>query len=197
MKRVERSELLDLGAYEQVRDRFRARVQSVKEPRRIALGPNMTVLFENHDSVLFQVQEMLRTERITSEKAIQHELDTYNELIPGDAELSATVFIEYPDRDERDRMLVALAGVEDDFYLLAGGERSAVVPDSRGTDTTRTMAVQYVKFPLSPAAVAAIRGRAAPVLLGVSHPAYTAEVELGPRALASLGDDLESSQPSD
>ena len=190
MKRVERSELLDLGAYEQIRDRFRARLQSVKEPRRIALGPNMTVLFENHDSVLFQVQEMLRTERITSEKAIQHELDTYNELIPGDAELSATVFIEYPERDERERMLVALAGVEDAFFLVAGGDQSAVVPDRRGTDPTRTMAVQYVKFPLSPAAMAAFRSRSGPVLLGVTHPAYTAEVELGPRTIASLGDDL-------
>jgi len=190
VKRVERSELLDLGAYEQIRDRFRARVQAVKEPRRVALGPNMTVLFENHDSVLFQVQEMLRTERITSEKAVQHELDTYNELIPGDAELSATIFTEYPERDERERMLVALAGVEDAFFLVAGGERSAVVPDRRGTDPTRTMAVQYVKFPLSPAAVAAFRSRSGPVLLGVTHPAYTAEVELGPRTLASLGDDL-------
>lgn len=190
MKRVERSELLDLGAYEQIRDHFRARLQGVKEARRLALGPNMTVLFENHDSVLFQVQEMLRTERITSEKAIEHELETYNELIPGDAELSATVFIEYPERDERERMLVALAGVEDRFYLVAGGERSAVVPDRRGTDPTRTMAVQYVKFSLSPAAVAAVRARSGPVLLGVSHPAYTAEIELGPRTLASLGDDL-------
>jgi hypothetical protein len=133
---------------------------------------------------------MLRTERITSEKAIQHELDTYNELIPGGAELSATVFIEYPERDERDRMLVALAGVEDAFYLVAGGEQSAVVPDRRGTDPTRTMAVQYVRFPLPPAALAAVRARSGPVLLGVAHPAYTAEVELGPRTLASLGEDL-------
>jgi hypothetical protein len=190
VKKVERSELLDLGAYEQIRDHFRARVQSVKEPRRLALGPNMTVLFENHDSVLFQIQEMLRTERITSEKAIQHELDTYNELIPGEAELSATVFIEYPAREERERMLVALAGVEDDFYLVAGGERSSVVPDLRGTDPTRTMAVQYVKFPLSATALAAVRARSGPVLLGVAHPAYTAEVELGPKTLASLGDDF-------
>jgi hypothetical protein len=190
VKPVDRSELLDLGAYEAVREHFRARVVAVKEPRRIALGPNMTVLFENHDSVLFQIQEMLRTERITSEKAIAHELETYNELIPGDAELSATVFIEYPERDERERMLVALAGVEDDFYLVAGGERCAVVPDRRGTDPSRTMAVQYVKFSLTPAAIVALRAARAPVLLGVSHAAYTAEVELGSRTLASLSEDV-------
>jgi hypothetical protein len=190
VKRVERSELLDLGAYEQIREHFRARVHAVKGPRRVALGPNMTVLFENHDSVLFQVQEMLRTERITSEKAIEHELDTYNELIPGDGELSATVFIEYPEREERERMLVALAGVEDDFYLVAGGERAAVVPDRRGTDPSRTMAVQYVKFPLGSTALSAIRRAAGPVVLGVAHPAYTAEVELAPETLASLSEDV-------
>jgi hypothetical protein len=187
---VLRSELLDLGAYEQIRDQFRARILRDKEPRRVALGPNMTVLFENHDSVLFQIQEMLRTERITSEKAILHELETYNELVPGDAELSATVFIEYPDRDERERMLVALAGVESAFYVVAGGERAAVVPDERGTDPSRTMAVQYVKFPLAPSALEAVRAARGPVLLGVKHAAYTAEVELERRTLASLTEDV-------
>jgi len=191
VKPVSRSELLDLGAYEGIREHFRARVLAAKGPRRVALGPNMTVLFENHDSVLFQVQEMLRTERITSEKAIEHELDTYNELIPGNAELSATIFIEYPEREERERMLVALAGVEDDFYLVAGGERCAVVPDTRGTDPSRTMAVQYVKFTLGQAAIEAIRAARGPVALGVAHPAYSAEVELGRETLASLSEDVE------
>jgi hypothetical protein len=191
VKPVARSELLDLGAYEQVREHFRARILKSKQPRRVALGPNMTVLFENHDSVLFQVQEMLRTERITNEKAISFELETYNELIPGDAEVSATVFVEYPEREERERMLVALTGVEDDFYLVAGGERSNVVPDRRGTDPSRTMAVQYVKFPLGEAALAALREARGPVLLGVKHPAYTAEVELRTETLASLRDDFD------
>ena len=89
MKAVDRSELLELGAYEQIREPFRARILALKRPRYVALGPNMTALFENHDTALFQIQEMLRTERITAEKAIQHELETYNELVPGDAELSA------------------------------------------------------------------------------------------------------------
>jgi hypothetical protein len=190
MKPIERSELLDLGAYEQVRERFRARVISVKRPRYVALGPAMTVLFENRDTVLFQVQEMLRTERITQEKAILHELETYNELIPKDRELSATIFIEYPERDERERMLTALAGVETAFYVMAGDERCAVLPDRRGTEPDRTMAVQYVKFPLSAAAVAALRSGAAALKLGVDHAAYRAEVTLGAEALASLRDDF-------
>ena len=190
MKPIDRSELLELGAYEQIRERFRARVIAVKRPRYVALGPAMTVLFENRDTVLFQVQEMLRTERITQVKAIEHELQTYNELIPGDRELSATIFIEYPDKDERDRMLVALAGVEDDFYFVAGSERFAVTPDRRGSEPDRTMAVQYVKFALSDAAVTALRSGTGTLKLGVHHPAYDAEVALSTETIASLRDDF-------
>jgi len=191
VKPVARTDLLDLGAYEEVRERFRARIIALKKARYVALGPAMTVLFENRDTALFQVQEMLRTERITNEKAIQHELQTYNELVPGDHELSATIFIEYPDKDERDRMLSALAGVEDDFYLQVGDERLAVSPDERGTEPDRTMAVQYVKFPLTPAAEAALKGGRAPVRLGVAHSSYRAEVVLPPETVASLRDDFE------
>ncbi len=191
MKPIQRSELLELGAYEEVRERFRARVITVKRPRYVSLGRAMTVLFENRDTVLFQVQEMLRTERITSEKAIAHELATYNELVPADHELSATVFIEFPEREERERMLAELVGVEDDFYLLAGEERLAVIPDRRGTEPTLTMAVQYVKFPLSSAAEAALREGSSALRLGVDHPAYRAEVTLSSETVASLRDDLD------
>lgn len=190
MKPVERSELLDLGAYEQVRQHFMARVIGQKRARYVPLGANMTVLFENHDSVLLQIQEMLRTERITSEKAIAHELETYNELVPGDSELSATIFIEYPDREERERMLVALAGVDDKFFVEVAGERFAVVPDRRGTDTSRTMAVHYVKFPLSAAAVERLRSGAGPVVIGVEHPSYQATTELAEPTVRSLRDDF-------
>lgn len=191
MRPVTRGDLLDLGAYEEVRERFRARIIALKRSRYVALGPAMTVLFENRDTALFQVQEMLRTERITNEKAILHELSTYNELVPGAHELSATIFIEYPDKDERDRMLATLAGVEDDFYVTVGDERLPVSPDQRGTEPERTMAVQYVKFPLTPAAEAALKGGSAVVRLGVAHPAYRAEAVLPPQTVASLRDDFE------
>ena len=81
MNRVDRSEILELGEYEKIRDHFRTRVILEKKARRIAVGPYLTVLFENHDTVLLQVQEMLRTERITRETAVLHEIDTYNELL--------------------------------------------------------------------------------------------------------------------
>ena len=112
MKRIERSEILPLGDYETIRPRFRARVIEEKKHRRVHVGPRVTALFENRDSVLLQIQEMLRTERITREGAIQHEIDTYNELIPPDGALSCTMLIEIDDKDERERFLVEAKGLE-------------------------------------------------------------------------------------
>jgi len=190
MKPVTREELLDLAAYERIRDALLRSVLERKRPRYVKLGPNMTALFENRDSVLFQIQEMLRTERITQEKAIAHELETYNALVPSDSELSATLFIEYEDRDERERMLVAMAGLEDKFRLRVGSELLPVIPDQRGSDHERTMAVHYVKFPLSASALAALKSGSSVVALEVAHPAYTASAELSPATLQSLRDDL-------
>jgi hypothetical protein len=189
MKPVERQELLGLGEYEAVREHFRRRIIQVKSARRVALGSNMTLLFENHDTVLFQIQEMLRTERITKEAAIRHEIDTYNALIPSPNELSATLFIEYPDREERERMLSALAGVEAAFYLAAGGARVPARGEHRGERTDRTTAVQYLRFPLEAAAVRVLETGEGELRVGVDHPAYGAEALLSAEALASLRDD--------
>jgi hypothetical protein len=191
MKPIERAEVLPIGEYEAVRGPFRARVLAAKQARYLALGPNMTVLFENRDSALLQIQEMLRTERITSEAAIRHEIETYNELVPGDHELSTTIFIEYGEKEERDRMLTALVGVDGRFYVAVNGERQPGTPDPRGTDPTRTMAVQYVKLPLSAAAEAALREGRGNFAFGVDHDAYRAEVSISSALLASLRGDFE------
>src|ERR1041385_2378383 len=152
----------------------------------------MTILFENHDTVLYQIQEMIRTERMTREDAISHEIETYNELIPGKDELSVTFFVEYPDRAERERMLLALAGVEDKFYLEVSGTRVAVRNETRGTLTDRTTAVQYTKFPLSAAMADLLRsGVKVAVALGVDHPAYRARAELPPRTIEEIANDLQ------
>ncbi len=190
MKRVDRREILGLGDYEQIRDRFRARVIDDKRARRVALGDHMTVLFENHDTVMFQIQEMLRTERITADQAIAHEIETYNQLIAGEDELSATIFIEYPEAGERDRMLVELAGVESRFYIATEEERLPAEGEKRGERTDRTTAVQYVKFPLSAAARRAIESGEGTLRLGVDHPSYRVEVELSKATRQSLAADL-------
>lgn len=189
MKRVERGELLSLAAYEQIRERFRGRIIELKRARRVAIGPNMTALFENRDTVLFQIQEMLRTERISVESQVQHELDTYNPLVPDDAELSVTVFIEYPERGERERMLQALAGVESHFYVSIDSERVQGVGPKRGDRADRATAVHYLKFPLGSARKQALVRRSAAVAIGVDHPAYSAETALTAATLDSLRDD--------
>ncbi len=190
MKPITREELLDLAAYEKIRDAFLRSIIERKKPRYVKLGANMTALFENRDTVLLQIQEMLRTERITQAAAISHELETYNALVPGERELSLTLFIEYQDRDERERMLAALAGLEDKFRLRVGSELLPVIPDSRGADRERTMAVHYLKFPLTESAFAAFMAGAEPVSLEVEHPAYSAVAELPAMTLLSLRDDF-------
>jgi hypothetical protein len=133
---------------------------------------------------------MLRTERITKESAILHELETYNELVPGDDELSVTAFIEYPDRDERERMLVALAGIEECFYVASGSERSAFRGVLRGDDAERTTAVHYLKAKLSPPLREAVVAGTEPVVVGVDHASYRAETQLSGAQVRSLADDL-------
>jgi hypothetical protein len=192
MKKVQRSEVLELGKYEEIRDHFRRRLIEEKRVRRVSLGANMTVLFENRDTVLFQIQEMLRTERITREDAIKHEIKTYNELIPGPSELSATVFVEYPDAAERDRMLAALAGLENRFYLEVGKTRVDVVGDTRNERSDRTLAVHYVRFPLGEELARAVLDGSAGLAVGVDHPRYQALTRLEGPTLESLRADLSS-----
>ena len=190
MKAVERSEVLELGEYEEVREHFRRRVIELKRLRRVPLGGSLTVLFENRDTVLYQIQEMIRTERITREDAISHEIETYNELLPGKDELSATIFIEFPERTEREQMLVALAGIEDKFYLEVDGVRMAARNETRGVLADRTTAVHYVKYPLGEGAARAVRSAKANVVLGVDHAAYRAEATLVRRTLEEIANDL-------
>jgi uncharacterized protein DUF3501 len=190
VKPVERGEVLDLQRYEEVREHFRRRIIEEKRRRRVQLGEHMSVLFENHDTVLFQIQEMLRVERITREDAILHEIATYNELVPEAHELSATIFLEYPDAGERERMLTLLAGVESKFYVDVGEVRVHVIGDHRNDRTDRTLAVHYVKFPLGAALVGALRDGSAPVAVGVDHPHYRTHVQLGEPTLESLRRDF-------
>ena len=204
MKKVQRSELLELGAYEQIRERFRAAVIEEKKHRRFQASDELSMVFENHVTVLFQIQEMLRTERITREAAIQHEIDTYNELIPGRGEVSATLFVELPDREIRERRLVELAGLEQTFALEVGGELAPARNETRGVLPDRTTAVHYLKFQLSPAAIDRLiaAGRASgpgasggaerspPVRLRVRHPRLDLATPLPPPVVRALAEDL-------
>jgi len=148
MNKVVFSEILDIAQYEKARDEFRRRIIEMKKNRRAPVGPMVTFVFENHDTALFQIQEMMRAERIVRDDAIQHEIDTYNQLLPDDNELAATMLIELPDaariRDEVTKFYGANTG--EVTYLQIGDERLPGVFDAGQSDDRRISAVQYVRF---------------------------------------------------
>lgn len=194
MRPIERSEILPIGEYELIRPRFRARVIEDKRPRRVAVGEHLSVIFENRDSVLLQIQEMLRTERITAEPAINHEIETYNDLIPAEGQLSLTVFVEIPERELRERKLVELEGLEDTVGIDVDGVFfQAKGAPAAGAVAGRTTAVHYLKVTLSPDAAEAIRRKTAKAAIVVRHPRHTARAELGRATLDRLAEDLAAS----
>jgi Protein of unknown function (DUF3501) len=187
------ADILDLRAYERVRDGYRARVIARKRNRRVELGPIMTLVFESVDTVRFQVQEMARAEKIISDEAIQVELDIYNRLLPGERELSATLFIELTTEDALRDWLPRLVGIEDQLGVDIGGDLVASVPEAEHaaalTRETVTPAVHYLRFPFSEAQVGAF-AEAAEVAVVSTHPAYEARTVLAPAVRAELLGDL-------
>jgi hypothetical protein len=192
MRPVQRDEILGLAEYETIRDRFRSRMIEEKKTRRVAVGDKATAVFENHDTVLLQIQEMLRTERITREGAVLHELETYNKLVPGMDELSATVMIEIIDTNVRDKFLVDARGFERHVALVVDGEKRPAVWEPSRELEDRTSAVHYLRFPLGAKAAAHIRDKkkGARVELVVDHPVYSVRATLSPSTLASITEDL-------
>jgi hypothetical protein len=194
MKKVERNELLGLAEYEQIRPQFMARVIGEKKERRVLVGDEISVVFENHDTALFQIQEMLRTERITKEASILHELETYNDLVPGDAELSATMFVEIVDTPTRERRLVELAGLEATIALEVLGTKIAGRNETRGVLPDRTTAVHYVKFPLGKELTARLVARGKSVegtmFFLLEHPKLSVRKEIPAVTVRNLADDL-------
>lgn len=193
------NDVLDLRAYERVREDYRARVIARKRNRRVSLGPIMTLVFECVDTVRFQVQEMARVEKIISDEAMQVELDIYNRLLPGDRELSATLFIELTsDPDLRD-WLPRLVGIERQIGISLDGDVVASVPEAEHaaalTRDTITPAVHYLRFGFTEAQVEAFRV-ASEVTLVATHPAYEARTVLAPAVRAELlGDLLGTTKP--
>ena len=196
MRKVERSEIKDLVAYEKAREAMRAHVIEVKRHRRVAVGPNLTLLFENRETVLFQIQEMVRTERIVEESKLQDEVDTYNALIPDEGELSATLFIEIPDisRMNHDQQIAAVnrfQGLDRDaIFLVVGGRRIPAVFEEGRTKEEKMSAVHFLRFPVPAEAKAALADTKTPVKLLASHPRYAAEAVVGEAFRAELVRDL-------
>lgn len=193
MKKVERNELLPFAEYEQIRPHFRGRMIEQKRRRRLILGDHMSLVFENHDSVLLQVQEMLRTERISDERAIAHELGTYNELVPPPGGLSGTLFIEYDDKAERAEMLGKFASLREQVFIRIG-EHSARATFSThfGEELDRLPAVNYLTFIVGSEHAPRLLDPKVPAAIEITHPDYRVKVELDRAVREELAHDLSS-----
>jgi hypothetical protein len=189
-------DISDLRAYEHERERFREDVIALKKRRRVHVGPLVTFVFENRDTIRFQIQEMARAERMSTDAAIAHELEAYNPLIPEPGELSATLFIELTSEPQLRHWLPALVGVERAVELVIGEGSGAVVvkaePDAdHAAQLTReeiTASVHYIRWAL--AADQVERFARGPVVLSVNHPAYAHGATLGEATRAELLADL-------
>jgi hypothetical protein len=151
MQPIEISEIKNIAEYELERESWRPSVLALKERRRIRLGDHLTFLFENRETVRYQIQEMMRIERIVRPQDIAHEVATYNELIPAQGELCASLLIEYETASERDIKLRELLGLEKHLWIeVADAGRAQAIFDDRQIATDRISSVQYVKFKLTP-----------------------------------------------
>jgi len=190
MRPLDPAEILDLDSYARLRPDYRRRVIEYKRGRRLAVGDRVSLLFEDRETLRFQVQEMLLVERISDPEKVQHELDVYNELVPGDAELSATLFIEVGEPGQIRAELDRLIGIDEHLLLLVGEGASAQAIragfDPRQLESDRISAVQYVRFALPAEAVTGFCDPGVRARIRVDHPAYEQEVDLPPAVRASL-----------
>ena len=193
MPRITRNSLMTLEAYASARPDFRARVMTHKKNRALGLGDHVTLLFEDELTIRYQIQEMLRAERIFEEAAIQGELDAYNPLVPDGGNWKATMLIEYTEVAERQQMLARLIGVEDRVWVqVEGHPRVYAIADEdlERENADKTSSVHFLRFELDRAMTQALK-KEAKLAAGIDHPEYTVVVASVPPAVrASLVSDL-------
>lgn len=193
MKKLTRTDLFSLEKYAQMRPEFRAQVMAHKKNRQILIGAHAALYFEDRLTMQYQVQEMLRVERIFEAGGIDDELAAYNPLIPDGSNWKATFMIEYEDAEERQKALVQLKGIENRVWVkVAGFDRVWAIADEdmEREDETKTSSVHFVRFELTPNMVKAVKG-GAEVAFGIDHAAYCHEIDPAPRQVRdALANDL-------
>jgi hypothetical protein len=192
MPQIAPESLLTLEAYARERGAFRSRVLEHKKRRTVHVGEHVTLIFEDELTIRYQVQEMLRIERIFEQDGIRGELEAYNPLIPDGGNWKATMLLEYPDPEVRRQRLAGLKGVEDRTWVqVAGCARVYAIADEdlERENEEKTSSVHFLRFELDAAMRAALKGGAA-LAIGIDHPNYRAETALAPEARAALAADL-------
>ena len=190
---IKRESLLPLEAYARERDAFRAKVMAHKKKRTVQLGEHVSLQFEDELTIRYQVQEMLRIERIFEEEGIRGELEAYNPLVPDGGNWKATMLIEYPDADERRRMLARLKGIERATWVqVAGCGRVAAIADEdlERENEEKTSSVHFLRFELDAAMRERLHGGAA-LSMGLDHPQYRASVVVPEEVRTALMADLQ------
>ncbi|MGB4765966.1 MAG: DUF3501 family protein [Rugosibacter sp.] len=186
---LNRETLLTLEAYHKARPAMRAAVIAAKNLRRVFLSEHIVLIFENELLIQYQIQEMLRVEKIFDEEGIQHELESYLPLVPDGTNFKATMQIEYADETQRKVMLTKLKGVEDQIWIRIEGFPAVLAiadEDMDRENEEKTAAVHFLRFEFSPQMIAAAKAGAA-IFMGVNHPQYQAETgALAPAVHASL-----------
>lgn len=192
MKKVTLDEVMGLQRYEEERPAFRRRIIAMKKHRRVAVGDRVTFVFENHDTMLFQIQEMVRAEQIVDLDKVRAELEVYNALIPDAGELSTTMLIEITDSNQMREDLVSLIGIDEAVRLEIGPHVIHGQFEAGRSTADKLSAVQYVRFALDAAARAAFIRGAEPVRLVIDHPNYRHAAVVDAPVRASLAKDLET-----
>ncbi len=184
MQKISRDSLLTLEAYAKARKDFRSRVLAHKKHRTVHVGDHVTLVFEDELTIRYQVQEMLRVERIFEEEGIQEELDAYNPLIPDGRNFKATMLIEYEDANERRAALSLLKGIEDRTWIRVEGcapVYAVADEDLERENDEKTSSVHFLRFELTPEMVETLKYGVA-LAVGIDHPHYTAAVDPVPAA---------------
>ena len=180
MEKLKHEDLYSLEEYDRIRPEYRERMRAHKARRQVQVGPHVTFHFEDRDTMQYQVQEMLRIERIFEHEGIQDELDAYNPLIPDGRNLKATMMIEYPDPEERRKRLAELKGIERDVWMQVD-DLEKVHPianeDLERETEDKTSSVHFMRFEFTPEMIEKLRA-GAPLRIGIDHPGYTAETEI-------------------
>ena len=191
MERLTRADILDKDAYAQARPDFRRRIMVLKDRRRVLVGNHCTVLFENRDTMHYQVQEMLHAENSwLREGAVDEELEAYNALIPARGELSATLMLEYETPEERARMLPQFVGIDRHVRLQIGDSAQVLATFDRGQiDEHKVSSVQYIKFALSAEQCRMLATEGTVVRLVMDHPAYVAQAVVSEETRKALAND--------
>jgi uncharacterized protein DUF3501 len=189
MKKVAMEDIMGFAAYEQLREKSRQRIIELKQRRRVSVGDKVTLVFENRETVIFQIQEMMRAEKIADLDKIREEIEVYNELIPEPGELSATLFIEIEVQTHIREELLKFLGIDEAVYLKVGNHSIHARFEEGRSKEDKISAVQYVKFSLpEPARQAFAKGE--PAELVIDHPNYKASAVIEPNTRQSLMEDL-------